>query len=77
MAVAGETETVLGNPPSSALPRFPGVWTDNVGLPLALLCLEIKTISSASGKLSGRFCALTDSSLKVARVTFLPFKSAV
>ena len=53
------------------------MWTDRVGLPLALLCLEIKTIKSASGKLSGRFCALTDSSLKVASIMFLPFKSAV
>ena len=48
-----------------------------MGLPLALLCLEMKTIRFASVKLSGRFWALTDSSFRVMRVMFLPFMSAV
>ena len=68
MAFAGETETLRGRPPSSAVPKFPGVWTDKVGVPLWLLCRERKTTSSAFGKVSGRVCALTASSLSVTNV---------
>ncbi len=45
MVVAAAMETCCGFPPSSALPRLPGVWTDSVGLPLWLLCLDMKTMS--------------------------------
>ena len=45
MAPAGEMETVLGFPPNLASERLPGVCTDRVGMPLALLCLERKTSS--------------------------------
>jgi hypothetical protein len=46
MAFAGETETVLGSPPNSASAKLPGVCTESVGVPLSLLCLEMKTASS-------------------------------
>ena len=73
IAVAGETETCRGNPPSSAVPMLPGVWTDRVGLPLVLLCLEMKTIRSGLMKLSVRVCAFTASSLRMSSVTFFLF----
>jgi len=43
MAPAGEMETFLGFPPNLASERLPGVCTDRVGIPLALLCLDRKT----------------------------------
>ncbi len=72
MAFAGEIDRVLGSPPSSADAKFPGVWTDSVGVPLWLLCRERKIMSSGFGKLFGRFCVLKASSLMVIRVIFLP-----
>jgi len=50
MATAGQIESLLGNPPSSALPKLPVVCTVRVGLPLSLLCRERQTRSSTSGK---------------------------
>ena len=43
MAPAGEMETFLGVPPNLASERLPGVCTDRVGMPMALLCLDRKT----------------------------------
>jgi len=37
---------------------FPGVCTESVGLPLVLLCREMKTIRLGLVKLSVRVCAL-------------------
>ena len=73
IAVAGETETCRGNPPSSAAAMLPGVWTLRVGLPLVLLCLEMKTIRSGLVKLSVRDCAFTLSSFSMIRVTSFLF----
>lgn len=42
MAAAGEMETFLGLPPNLASARLPGVCTDSVGIPLALLCRDRK-----------------------------------
>ena len=42
MAFAGDMETFFGIPPSSAWARLPGVWTERVGMPLWLLCLDTK-----------------------------------
>jgi len=46
MAFAGDMDTFLGIPPSSALERLPGVCTESVGVPLKLLCREMNTTSS-------------------------------
>lgn len=67
MAVAGAVDTVCGSPPSSAVVMLPGVCTDKVGVPLALLCLEMKTIRRVFGKCSGRVWAFTVSSFRVMR----------
>ena len=76
MAAAGETETWRGNPPSSAAAKLPGVCTDNVGVPLALLCREMKTIRLKPVKWSGRVCAFMVSSCKVTMRTCFPLISA-
>ena len=65
MVVAGAVDTVLGNPPSSAVVKLPGVWTDSVGVPLALACLEMKIISCTLGKCWGRVWAFVVSSFRV------------
>jgi len=46
MAQAGEKDTFRGLPPSFASARLPGVCTDSVGIPLALLCRDRKINSS-------------------------------
>ena len=69
MAVAGAVDTVLGKPPSSAVAKLPGVCTDRVGVPLALLCRETKTIKLKPEKWSGRVCAVIVSSFKVTKLT--------
>lgn len=71
MAFAGEIEMLRGRPPSSASPKFPGVCTDNVGVPLWLLWRERKMMSSAFGKVFGRSWALTASCLSVMKSTCL------
>lgn len=73
MAVAGEIETWLGSPPNSAGPMLPGVWTESVGLPLVLLCREMKTIRFGLVKLSARFCAFMVSSSSMINVTSFLF----
>ena len=67
IAVAGAMDTVCGSPPSSAAAKLPGVCTDKVGVPLALLCLEMKTISFAFGNWFGRVWAFIVSSFRVIR----------
>lgn len=71
MAFAGETETFLGSPPKFASPRLPGVCTESVGVPLSLLCLEMKRTSSRFWKNSVMFCVCTDSWFNVMSLTFL------
>ena len=63
MALAGQTDTRLGMPPSSALPRLPGAWTESVGIPAVPLCRETKMMSSGE-KLSVMYCAQMVSSLR-------------
>lgn len=70
MGFAGDIETLRGIPPSWASAMLPGVWTERVGLPLVLLCLEMKITSSGLVKDSVMFCAWTNSWFKVARITF-------
>ena len=65
MVVAGAVDTVRGNPPSSAVAKLPGVWTDSVGVPLALACLEMKMMSCAFGKCVGSVWACVASSFRV------------
>jgi len=55
-------ETILGFPPSLASERFPGVCTDRVGMPLALLCLDRK-INSCGLKRLPKNCVFTISVL--------------
>ena len=62
MAPAGEIETFLGIPPNSACARLPGVWTERVGMPLTLLCLDTK-ISNWGVKKSVINCVFMISSL--------------
>ena len=62
MAAAGEMETFLGFPPNLASARLPGVCTDSVGMPLALLCLDRNT-SRVGLKSSPKNCVSTISVL--------------
>jgi hypothetical protein len=45
-------------------------------VPLALLCLEMKTTKPKWAKWFGRFCAFIVSSFKVTKWTFFPLISA-